>query len=87
MKTITDKTVPELMLAFTRTDLERLFPETIWLKAEGLVGDGAVVDVNIERDGKSITGQVRGQRRTPYLTRIKIANGRGGRVRLSSTCS
>ena len=75
------------MLAFTRTDLERLFPETIWLKAESLVGDGAVVDVNVERDGKSITGQVKGQRRTPYLTRIKVANGRGGRVRLSSTCS
>ncbi len=75
------------MLAFTRTDLERLFPETIWLKAEGLVVDGAVVDVNVERDGKSITGQIKGQRRTPYLTRIKIANGRGGRVRLSSTCS
>ncbi len=75
------------MLAFNRTDLERLFSESIWLKAEGLVGDGAVVDVNVERGGKSITGQVKGQRRTPYLTRIKIANGRGGRVRLSSTCS
>ena len=75
------------MLAFNRTDLERLFSDSIWLKAEGLVVDGAVVDVNVERDGKSITGQVKGQRRTPYLTRIKIANGRGGRVRLSSTCS
>ncbi len=76
-----------LMLAFNRTDLERLFSEAIWLKAEHLVGDGAVVDVNVERDGKSITGQIKGGRRTPYLTRIKIANGRGGRVRLSSTCS
>ena len=32
------------MLAFNRTDLERLFSEPIWLKAENLVGDGAVVD-------------------------------------------
>ncbi|MCB1971309.1 MAG: DEAD/DEAH box helicase, partial [Geminicoccaceae bacterium] len=72
---------------YSRTDLERLFAESIWRKAEGLVMDGAVLDVNVERDGKSITGRVRGQRRNPYLTRIKIANGRGGRVRLSSTCT
>ncbi len=49
--------------------------------------DGALVDVKVERDGRSITGRVRGQRRTPYMTRVKIANGRGGRIRLSSTCT
>ena len=75
------------MLPFNRSDLERLFPENTWHKAEGLVGDGAVMDVNVEGDGRSITGRVKGERRTPYLTRIKVANGRGGRVRLQSTCT
>ena len=46
-----------------------------------------MIDVAVERDGRSVTGQVRGDRRTPYLTRVKIQNGRGGRVRLSSTCT
>ncbi len=75
------------MLAFNRSDLERLFAQTIWQKAEILVHGGAVVDVSVERDGKSIMGRVRDQRRSPYTTRIKIANGRGGRVRLMSTCT
>jgi len=75
------------MLKFNRNDLEKLFPESIWRKAETLVAEGSVLDVNVERDGRSVTGRVRGQRRTPFLTRIKIANGRGGRVRLSSTCT
>ena len=75
------------MLPFSRNDLEKLFPDSVWTKAEDLVASGALVDVNVERDGRSITGRVRGQRRTPYLTRVKIANGRGGRVRLSSTCT
>ncbi|MEZ5847381.1 MAG: DEAD/DEAH box helicase [Geminicoccaceae bacterium] len=75
------------MLPYSRTDLERLFADSIWRKAGDLVLEGAVIDVNVERDGKSITGRVKGEKRTPYLTRIKIANGRGGRVRLSSTCT
>ena len=75
------------MLPFNRVDLERLFPQTIWQKAEDLLIDGAVMDVTVESDGKSIKGKVRGQRRTPFMPRIKIANGRGGRVRLSSTCT
>jgi superfamily II DNA or RNA helicase len=75
------------MLPFSRADLERLFPETVWQKAEDLTSGGAVVDVEMERDGKSIMGKVKGERRTPYLTRIKVANGRGGRVRLTSTCT
>ncbi len=75
------------MLSFTRTDLERLFPSLAWERAERLFGDQAVVEVDVERDGRSITGRVRGERRTPFLTRINVANGRGGRVRLSSTCT
>ena len=75
------------MLPFTRTDLERLFPSLAWERAERLFGDQAVVEVDVERDGRSITGRVRGERRTPFLTRINVANGRGGRVRLSSTCT
>src|ERR671913_1209496 len=75
------------MLPFTRTDLERLFPSMAWQRAELLFGDQAVVEVDVERDGRSITGRVRGERRTPFLTRINVANGRGGRVRLSSTCT
>ena len=75
------------MLPFGRTDLERLFPESIWKKAEHLVADGAVVEAVVERDGKSVTGRIRGERRTPFLTRVRIANGRGGRVRISSTCT
>ena len=75
------------MLPFNRADLERLFPQTVWQKAENLVDGGAVVDVEIERDGKSVVGKIKGERRTPFLTRIKIANGRGGRVRLTSTCT
>ena len=47
----------------------------------------AVVEINVERDGRSITGRVRGERRTPFLTRVNIVNGRGGRIRLSSTCT
>jgi superfamily II DNA or RNA helicase len=75
------------MLPFGRADLERLFPDSIWKRAEHLVAQGAVVDVAVERDGKSVTGRIKGERRTPYLTRVKIANGRGGRVRISSTCT
>ena len=75
------------MLAFTRTDLERLFPSTTWQRAESLRDQSAVVEINVERDGQSITGRVRGERRTPFLTRVNIVNGRGGRVRLSSTCT
>ena len=75
------------MLAFTRTDLERLFPSTTWQRAESLREQSAVVEINVERDGRSITGRVRGERRTPYLTRVNIVNGRGGRIRLSSTCT
>src|SRR5687768_14178242 len=75
------------MLAFTRSDLERLFPSPTWLKAESLREQSAVMEINVERDGRSITGRVRGERRTPFLTRINVANGRGGRVRLSSTCT
>ena len=75
------------MLAYNRADLERIFADSILSKAEQLNDDEAVVEVNSEREGRSITGRVRGQRRTPYLTRIKIASGRGGRVRLSSTCT
>ncbi len=75
------------MLPFNRSDLERLFPEQIWRKGEELASAGAVIDVEVERDGRSVTGRVRGERRAPYLTRVKIANGRGGRVRLTSTCT
>jgi superfamily II DNA or RNA helicase len=75
------------MIQFSRTDLERLFPEKTWALAENLVAEGAVIDVAVERDGRSVTGKVKGDRRTPYLTRVKIQNGRGGRVRLSSTCT
>ena len=75
------------MLAFSRTDLERLFPSTTWQRAESLREQSAVVEINVERDGRSITGRVRGERRTPYLTRVNIVNGRGGRIRLSSTCT
>ncbi|MFO1074818.1 MAG: DEAD/DEAH box helicase [Geminicoccaceae bacterium] len=75
------------MIAFSRTDLERLFPPTTWQKAESLRDQSAVLEVNVERDGRSITGRVRGDRRTPYLTRVNIVNGRGGRIRLSSTCT
>jgi hypothetical protein len=75
------------MIAFTRNDLERLFPSNTWQKAEVLREQSAVVEINVERDGRSITGRVRGERRTPYLTRINIVNGRGGRIRLSSTCT
>jgi hypothetical protein len=75
------------MLPFARSDLERLFSEPIWRKAEDLVSNGAVLDVAVERDGKSVSGRIRGDRRTPYLTRVRIANGRGGRVRIASTCS
>ena len=75
------------MLPFTRGDLERLFPSATWERAERLFGAKSVVDVDVERDGRSITGQVRGERRVPFLTRINVANGRGGRVRLSSTCT
>ncbi|GBD40892.1 RNA polymerase-associated protein RapA [bacterium HR39] len=75
------------MVSFTRADLEKLFPGSIWRKAEELVADGALVEVNVGRDGRAITGRVKGNGRAPYLTRIKIANGRGGRLRLSSTCT
>ncbi len=75
------------MLPYSRQDLEKLFPESVWGRAEELISKGALIEVNVERDGRSITGRVRGERRTPYLTRIKIANGRGGRIRLSSTCT
>lgn len=75
------------MLPFTRLDLERLFPPAVWQKAEDLSASGSVVDTEMERDGKSIVAKVKGERRTPYLTRIKITNGRGGRVRLTSTCT
>ncbi|GBD44134.1 RNA polymerase-associated protein RapA [bacterium HR40] len=75
------------MLPFSRSELEKLFPQSVWNKAEELVARGALVDVVVENDGRSITGRVRGDRRTPYLTRVKVANGRGGRVRLSSTCT
>lgn len=75
------------MIAFSRTDLERLFPSTTWQKAEALREQSAVVEINVERDGRSITGRVRSERRSPYLTRINIVNGRGGRIRLSSTCT
>ncbi|MFO1047794.1 MAG: DEAD/DEAH box helicase [Geminicoccaceae bacterium] len=46
-----------------------------------------MVEINVERDGRSITGRVKSERRTPYLTRVNIVNGRGGRIRLSSTCT
>ena len=75
------------MLPFTRTDIERLFPAMTWERAEKLFDARSVVEINVERDGRSITGQVRGERRVPFLTRVNIANGRGGRVRLSSTCT
>lgn len=75
------------MLPFSRSELEKLFPDRTWHKAEELVAKGALVDINVENDGRSITGRVRGERRNPYLTRVKVANGRGGRVRLSSTCT
>jgi superfamily II DNA or RNA helicase len=75
------------MLHLARSDLERLFSEPVWRKAEELVANGAVLDVSVERDGKSVSGRVRGDRRTPYLTRVRIANGRGGRVRIASTCT
>ena len=75
------------MLPFSRADLERLFPNNVWLKAEQLVTGGAVIDAELERDGKSVIAKVKGERRSPYLTRVKIANGRGGRVRLTSTCT
>jgi hypothetical protein len=52
------------MLAFNRTDLERLFPSTTWQRAESLREQSAVVEINVERDGRSITGRVRGERRT-----------------------
>jgi hypothetical protein len=75
------------MLAFTRTDLERLFPSTTWHKAESLREQSAVMEINVERDGRSITGRVRSERRSPYITRINIQNGRGGRIKLTSTCT
>ena len=75
------------MLAFTRTDLERLFPSNTWERAKSLRDQSAVVEINVERDGRSITGRVRGEKRTPFLTRVNIVNGRGGRIRLSSTCT
>lgn len=75
------------MLPFNRSDLERLFPSTLWKKAEELVANGAVLDVEVERDGRSITGRVKGDRRVPYLTRVKITNGRGGRLKITSTCT
>src|SRR5262245_22378495 len=75
------------MLPFNRADLERLFTENVWKKAEQLSASGAVADVEIERDGKSVVGKIKGDRRTPFLTRVKIANGRGGRIRLTSTCT
>ena len=75
------------MLAFTRSDLERLFPSTTWHKAESLREQHAVMEINVERDGRSITGRVKSERRSPYITRINIVNGRGGRIRLSSTCT
>ncbi len=77
----------ETMLPFNRTDLERLFPSTIWKKAEDLVAHGAVLEVEVERDGRSVTGRIKGERRAPFLTRVKIANGRGGRVKITSTCT
>lgn len=77
----------QTMLPFNRTDLERLFPTTIWKKAENLVANGAVIDVEVERDGRSVTGRIKGERRAPFLTRVKIANGRGGRVKITSTCT
>ena len=75
------------MLPFSRTDLERLFAQPTWQRAERLFDDNAVLDIDVERDGKSITGHVRGERRTPYLTRVNVSNGRGGRVKVSSTCT
>ncbi|MDW8368990.1 MAG: DEAD/DEAH box helicase [Geminicoccaceae bacterium] len=75
------------MLPFNRSDLERLFPTTIWKKAEDLVANGAVLDAEVERDGRSVTGRIKGERRAPYLTRVKIANGRGGRIKITSTCT
>ncbi len=77
----------ETMLPFNRTDLERLFPTTIWKKAEDLVAHGAVLEVEVERDGRSVTGRIKGERRAPFLTRVKIANGRGGRIKITSTCT
>ncbi len=58
------------MIAFNRNDLERLFPTNTWQKAEALREQSAVVEVNVERDGRSVMGRVKGDRRTPYLTRI-----------------
>ncbi len=75
------------MLPFSRNDLERLFPDKTWVRGVDLATENAVIDFDVEREGKSVTGRVRGDRRTPFLTRIKIINGRGGRVRLSSTCT
>ncbi|MEK0085089.1 SNF2-related protein [Benzoatithermus flavus] len=45
------------------------------------------MEINVERDGRSITGRVRSERRSPYITRINIQNGRGGRIKLTSTCT
>ncbi len=75
------------MLPFSRSDLEKYFPPSVWERAEELVAQGALVEVHLERDGRSISGRVRGERRLPYHTRVNIANGRGGRIRLSSTCT
>jgi hypothetical protein len=40
------------MLAFTRSDLERLFPLPTWHKAETLREQSAVMEINVERDGR-----------------------------------
>ena len=66
----------------TTVSVERLGKEPKSLREQS-----AVVEINVERDGRSITGRVRGERRTPFLTRVNIVNGRGGRIRLSSTCT
>lgn len=75
------------MLPFTRADLEKLFPATTWSKGERLFDEQAVVEVEVERDGRSISGKVKSDRRVPCLTRVNVVNGRGGRVKLSSTCT
>src|SRR5690349_17671444 len=76
------------MLPFSRADLERLYHPATWKRGETLQEQGTVVELEVERDGKTVSGKVKEpDRRVPYLVRIQIQNGRGGRVKVSSTCT
>jgi len=76
------------MLPFSRADLERLYHPATWKRGETLQEQGTVVELDVERDGKTISGKVKeADRRVPYLVRIQVQNGRGGRVKVSSTCT